>query len=475
MLNNRVVIPHKLRTTVLQHLHACHSGVNAMIQRALVDIYWPQCKQDIINFKNSCLSCATNAPSNPAQHSSPEPDLPQYPFQVVCTDFFTYKNRNYLILVDKYSNWLSVMLLQKDDSKHVIKALREYFTFFGVCETLCSDGALVFTSNEMQQFCKLWGINQRISSAYYPTSNKRAEVGVKSAKRIIRENVTPQGSLNSDLFARALLMHRNLPDPVSKVSPAQIVFGRSLRDHIPKANYTPCTHWKELAAKREECFIKRHYLRGEKLDCNARKLKDLVLGDHVYVQDQTGQTPRKWNKSGVILESLPHNSYLVKIDGSNKVTKRNRQFLRSFVPFQTVNKAEKITQQTPEEITAASLALCALMDTPLTAAAGHELLDYDQPYSTPFVPPTTLAANGRSTAPTEVDVQELLPKPLRAEISSVAIMIGKETNAKMNCMRATNSHVYSVNEDSKRNTSSTLQSSCDQQSYSKRDMVRDIS
>ena len=121
----------------------------------------------------------------------------------------------------------------------------------GICEELCTDGAKVFTSDEMKQFCKLWGVKQRISSAYHPQSNKRAEVAVKSAKRLVRDNLTPAGDLNTDRFARALLMHRNTPDPEAKVSPAEIVYGHPLRDPIPRTSYTPRKDWQSLAAKRE--------------------------------------------------------------------------------------------------------------------------------------------------------------------------------------------------------------------------------
>ena len=51
------------------------------------------------------------------------------------------------------------------------------------------------------------------------------------------------------------------------------------------------------------------------------------------MQDQAGRTPTRWNKSGTVLKVLPHDSLLVKIDGSAKVTKRNRKFLRRFEPF----------------------------------------------------------------------------------------------------------------------------------------------
>ena len=63
-----------------------------------------------------------------------------------------------------------------------------------------------------RDFCSRWGIQQRISSAYHAHSNKRAEVAVKSAKRLIHDSLGPGGSLDIDALARALLSDRNTPD-----------------------------------------------------------------------------------------------------------------------------------------------------------------------------------------------------------------------------------------------------------------------
>ena len=185
----------------------------------------------------------------------------------------------------------------------------------------------------MRKFCKNWGVTQRISSSYHPQSNKRAELGVKSAKRLIRDNTGPSGSLNTNQFYQALLAHRNCLDSTSKVSPAQIVYGHSVRDLIPAINYTPREEWSTLARKREDCFLRRHYKKCEPLEANARDLQQILPGDNVFIQDQTGPTPKRWSKSGVIVESLPHDSFLVRIDGSRHISRRNRRFLRKFIPF----------------------------------------------------------------------------------------------------------------------------------------------
>ena len=336
LVNKRPVIPISLRNETLQHLHGCHNGATRMFERALSDLYWPNYKQDIVSFSANCSVCRQIAPSNPDNVSNELADLPAYPFQIICADFFSHNGRNYLAIADKYSNWLSVLKLTKDDSSHVIKALREYFTIFGVCETLATDGAAVFTSDTMKKFCDTWGVRQRISSAYYARSNKRAEVGVKSAKRLIQENTNNGGDLCNDSFARALLSHRNTPDPDTKVSPAEIIYGRRLRDHIPRYSYTPQEAWATYAQKREESFLQRHFAKRESLNEHAKQLKPLLVGQTVYIQDQAGNNPKRWNKSGTIVEALPFDSYIVRVDGSRKVTKRNRKFLRAYTPFKKV-------------------------------------------------------------------------------------------------------------------------------------------
>ena len=56
---------------------------------------------------------------------------------------------------------------------------------------------------------------------------------MKVAKRLLRDNTNTDGSLNKDRMVRALLMKRNTPDPQCQLSPAEVVFGRKLKDILP--------------------------------------------------------------------------------------------------------------------------------------------------------------------------------------------------------------------------------------------------
>ena len=49
-------------------------------------------------------------------------------------------------------------------------------------------------------------------------------------------------------------------------------------------------------------------------------------------QQGVGKIAKRWDKTGLVLEDLGYNKYRIKVDGSGRVTDRNRQFLRQFTP-----------------------------------------------------------------------------------------------------------------------------------------------
>ena len=335
MCGERPLIPTSLRQEVLEHLHAAHQGATKMLGRARESVFWPGLTNDVAAHRAGCHSCTWRAPSNPAGPPA-EPIQPNFPFSHIVADFFEV-DAHYLAMADRYSNWLSVFKLPKDDSANIIKVLRQYFARWGIPENFTSDGASVFTSSSMRAFFDRWGVEQRVSSAYYPRANKRAEVAVKSAKRLVMDNLGPGGSLDTDKFARALLAHRNCPDEaLGGLSPSQIIFGRQLRDHLPALvnKYQPRQEWRLEADLRSKAMAKRHGTMEKWLQHGAKPLPPLSCGDTVAVQDLTDKgKPGRWTKSGTIVEVLPHDAYLVKVHGSRALTKRNRRFLRKLTPF----------------------------------------------------------------------------------------------------------------------------------------------
>ena len=160
---------------------------------------------------------------------------------------------------------------------------------------------------------------------------------MKTAKRLLLSCIGPSGSLNNDKFLRGILQLRNTPDPECNLSPAQVLFGRPLRDAFSFINRcvkfeNRAIHpvWREAWAEKEEALRTRFAKSVEKLNAHARPLANLKSGDKVFIQNQFGSHPNKWDRSGVVLESLGHDQYNVKVDGTGRLTKRNRRFLKQY-------------------------------------------------------------------------------------------------------------------------------------------------
>ena len=108
MMSDRIVVPASMRHDVLQLLHTAHQGIDRMKSRASGTVYWPDIVGDISKTRWGCLDCHKMAPSNPTQPPHPPPD-PEYPFQYLAADYFHYGGKQYLVIVDRYSHWPTVL------------------------------------------------------------------------------------------------------------------------------------------------------------------------------------------------------------------------------------------------------------------------------------------------------------------------------------------------------------------------------
>ena len=79
----------------------------------------------------------------------------------------------------------------------LIECLRNVFMRFGVPVELASNSGPEFVASKTKEFFNTWEIDHRLSSAYHPQSNGRAELAVKTAKCLLRNNTGPSGTLNT--------------------------------------------------------------------------------------------------------------------------------------------------------------------------------------------------------------------------------------------------------------------------------------
>ena len=118
------------------------------------------------------------------------------------------------------------------------------------------------------------------------------------------------------MFSRALLAYRNTPDQDTGRSPAQVLFRQQMRDFIPvHAEYQPRQEWFFTQDDGERTLRRRHLIKGEELTQKTHALTPLTVGTVVSIQNQRGFHGKRWNNSGVVMESLGNSQYKVKVDG----------------------------------------------------------------------------------------------------------------------------------------------------------------
>ena len=344
---SKMLIPKYLRSQVLDGLHAGNQGVTGMLANARSHFFWPGLDAAIRQLRAQCKQCNEQAPSQQSEPMIMTPP-PEYPFEKAVADLLDLEGHTFVAYADRFSGWLEVERLPSSAFKHLQKVLLRYFSVYGVPTEISDDGGPPFNSQEFRSLLKRWDINHRLSSVAYPQSNGRAEAAVKSAKRILLGNINPMtGALDTESAIRAIMTHRSTPAQGTGVSPAELLFGRNIRDHLPRAERKLRQEWQEASDLRAQALARRAVTSIEK---QGQELSTLRHGDSVQIQNQYGNHPKKWTNTGIVAEVLPNRQYQVVVDGSRRITLRNRKFLRKITPIARRNDSDPGIPQPQKEV-----------------------------------------------------------------------------------------------------------------------------
>lgn len=91
-------------------------------------------------------------------------NFPTLPWEKLGCDFLEYKKKKYIVMVDYYSKYIEIAMLNTGTATNVISHCKSIFSRHGIPLQLITDGGPPFSSIEFAKFAQSWEIEHIKSS-----------------------------------------------------------------------------------------------------------------------------------------------------------------------------------------------------------------------------------------------------------------------------------------------------------------------
>ncbi|MCG7877651.1 MAG: RNase H-like domain-containing protein, partial [Candidatus Thiodiazotropha endolucinida] len=308
--SHKLIVPKSLRNEMLNIIHESHLGINKCKSRARDSLFWIGMASDIEQKVANCVVCAQNQRANAKEPLLPV-EVPDRPWSHISADIMEYKNRHYLVIVDRYSKWVELNLLENMSSKNTIKHLKSQFSRYGVPDQFYSDNQTNFVSSEFKEFAKEYGFNLVTSSPTYSQSNGLSERAVQTVKNLLKKANDPY---------KAMLDYRNTIIDDIGLSPAQMFFNRRLKTTLPTS--APLLQQHDVPKNIKKRLLESQNKQKQYYDRGSKELEPLKPGDNIVMRYKD-----TWTPATVTERHHTPRSYVVENQYGQQY-RRNRRHLR---------------------------------------------------------------------------------------------------------------------------------------------------
>ncbi|KAJ8290613.1 hypothetical protein GJAV_G00015280 [Gymnothorax javanicus] len=301
----RVVIPRSLHPEMLARVHGSHIGGEACYRQARETLYWPGMQSEIKDYVSKCSTCNEYAIEQ-QKETMLSHELPTNPWQIVSLNLFQHSGKDFLLVVDHYSDFWEIDVLPDLSAETTIKRCKAQFARYGQPDRVISDNGPQFACTQFRQFAVEWGFEHITSSPRHPKANGKAEAAVKIAKNLCKKALRD----GEDAW-KAILQWRNTPTEGMDSSPAQRLMARRLKSALPVVDALL-----EPRVVTDVVDKLRHRKQVSKLiyDRTAKDLPELAVGEAVRMKPLPGDRTGIWRR-GVCLQKAAPRSYLVEVEG----------------------------------------------------------------------------------------------------------------------------------------------------------------
>ena len=230
----------QIRILTFCHSEACggHFSARKTADKILqASFYWPTLFKDCFEFFKTCARCQQLGGVRKWNMMPLTPILIIDNFDCWGIDFIGPfpPSCGYLYImlsVDYVSKWVEAIPTRTNDHKVVLKLIKEHiFSRFGIPRAIISDGGLHFCNRSFESLLKKYGVTHKVSTAYHPQTNGRAELANREIKHILEKTVSPNRKDWSLRLTDALWDYRTVFKTILGMSLYRLVYGATW--HLP--------------------------------------------------------------------------------------------------------------------------------------------------------------------------------------------------------------------------------------------------
>ena len=309
-----IYVPKEMRQQVLEWAHdinlAGHRGLQKTRERLQTVAFWPGSTADIKKYIRTCATCCRFKPSYDKHAPILRFNNATRPFERVHIDLVMLErsktgHRYILTAIDAMTHYLVAVPLRTKTTQEVTAALIQYVVLpFGVMDICISDNGSEFLSEVFKNVMQDQQIEHRTVAIYTPKTNGLVERVNKSLVSILICLVNDNPKTWTDMLPAAVAAYNGSYSESLKETPQFLMFLRDLKrpiDVFLPSNIkdveiqefkTIMMEIQRKAFKRVIEELSKGYEQRE-AQHKACKIKELQIGDRVYIKNPPKPGPRK--------------------------------------------------------------------------------------------------------------------------------------------------------------------------------------
>uniref|UniRef100_A0A5S6QHH5 RNA-directed DNA polymerase n=1 Tax=Trichuris muris TaxID=70415 RepID=A0A5S6QHH5_TRIMR len=336
-----LVIPKSLIPRLLESAHdgpaGGHLGGKKTFEKLRRSFYWPNQREDVANWCESCEACARRKSGGSKRPRAPlQQQCIGNPWERICLDFLgpftetTAGNRYLLIVTDSFTKWTEAFPVRDMEGATTASVLvHEWFCRYGLPEEILSDQGRTFESELMKSVCVLLDVRKLRTSAYHAQGNGQVERFNRTLLGMLSVTAREQPFDWDEQVPLHLLAYRTSVHSSTGITPFQAVFGREAKlpadimygpppeqaDQMNMHVYASKLRGNlEAAYARARKYIGQAQKRQKELFDKRVNFKPLCAGELVWLLDPsriTGKLYQSWTGPFKVVEVVGMVNYKI--------------------------------------------------------------------------------------------------------------------------------------------------------------------